>query len=291
MDGVTIVIIIAAVAAAAFVCLLVLYLALLGGKRTESASIEPGGASRVDAELDFQFGDIEVSGGSSGLLEAEFTSNVRGFHPEVRYSTSGGEGRLEVKGKPPSWIAGWLGRTRGTLRFDGSVPLNLDVDLGKGNGDFHIGGLALEKVEIEALAGRVDVDAPGEMRLLEEVEIENSAGDISLAMPGRYPAMRSLQVKNSAGNTRVSLLGGWSRDLDCRISSAAGEVRIELPTDVGVSVEVKSSVGDVKAKGMTRTPEGAFTNSALGKADVTLRLFVKNTAGEINLVTAPRVSA
>lgn len=273
-------------AAAVVICFVILYIVFLGRKRTSISSVDRGDAARVDARLEVKFAEVEFTGGGSNLLEAEFTSNVRGLIPVLEYSEEGDQGQLEVKEKPPSWFAGWLGKTRGILRFGGSIPLKLTVDLGKGDGDFKLGGVSVEELQVKATAGRVNVEAAGEMSLLEKVVISQSAGDIGLAMDGRYPAMKTLEVKNSAGNTSMSLLGRWYRDLECTVTSTAGEIQIGVPSDVGVSIEVKSTVGDVKAKGMTQMPDGIYANSVLGKSDVTLRLSVKSTAGEVRLIPA-----
>ncbi len=287
MSGTTVAIItIAAVIGASLICFIAVYLFLIGGTRTASSSIEKGGARRLDAKLRAVFSDIAVSKGSPRALDAGFASNVRRFEPLVRYEVTGEEGHVEVTEGHASRLAGRLGKTSGRLLFAEDMPMKLTVDLGAGNGDFDLDGLAVEELRITASAGRVDIDAPGDMSLLEKVSISQKAGDVGLAMGGRYPAMKTLEVKNFAGKTDISLRGIWSGDVECAVTSGAGDIHLEFPTDVGVRVSTETKVGDVKAKDMTQTPDGTYTNGAYGKSEVNIMISVKNTAGQLVMVPA-----
>ena len=67
-----------------------------GPLQYESQAIERDASERVRVSLNMGAGDLKVSSGTQKLLQAYFNYNVPDLKPEVRYSTAGGMGDLQV---------------------------------------------------------------------------------------------------------------------------------------------------------------------------------------------------
>src|SRR5712691_3921933 len=57
--------------------------------RTESLTVDLGGAETVHVELKMGAGDLIVNGGAQKLMEASFPYDRRSWRPDVRYQVSG----------------------------------------------------------------------------------------------------------------------------------------------------------------------------------------------------------
>ena len=68
-----------------------------GPTQYESRAVDRDASERVRVNLDMGAGDLKVSSGTQKLLQAYFNYNVPDLKPEIRYSTAGGVGDLQVR--------------------------------------------------------------------------------------------------------------------------------------------------------------------------------------------------
>ena len=253
---------------AGLLVILVLLLALTActGKRlrvgklqTESRSVELGGAESVQVKIEMAAGELEVSGGASELLEAEFTYNVAELEPELDYSG----GKLDVRtpdvtGRVDSFWDLDDYRYEWDLRFNEAVPMEMRVEMGAGHTDLELGTLSLTRLEVTRGAGEVYVDLSG------------------------ASSLTRLDIGGGAGQVTVDLTGDWGTDLDADIEGGVGEITVRLPREVGVRVDVQVGIGAINASGLTKDGDD-YVNDAYGESDVTLRIDINGGVGEINL--------
>lgn len=285
-----------------FVALVVLVAAVLipvsyvgvGPTRTVTRKVDSGAARSVTASLEIDKGDLVVSGGASRLMEGSFTYNSRRWSPSVSYDVTGAgrpdaenpTGELKVRQGTQEWwrLQQWLrGTNSWDIRLGGAVPVDLRVDQSWGESDLDLRGVPLSALRAKSRFGDMSASLRGRMELLREVSLKQSAGGIELVMDGEYPSMERLALDNSAGNIELDLTGSWSRDLTGSIRDSAGSITVKLPRDVGVYVTAESSAGNVSARGLESRGGGVYVNGAYGGTPVTLRLEVRNSAGDITL--------
>jgi hypothetical protein len=231
----------------------------VGELQTRSETVELGDADSVNVEIQMGAGELDVSGGAGDLLEASYTYNVEELDPQATYDN----GRLEVK---DSGAEGGIRslfdldefRNEWDLKLNEGVPMEMNIGLGAGRSNLALGALALTSLNIDGGAGEVDLDLNGSQSL------------------------RRLEVNLGAGNAAVDLTGDWQDDLDARIVGGLGEFSLKLPSDVGVSVQVETGIGDVDVSGLSRDGD-TYTNDAYGVSDVTLRIDIEGGVGRINL--------
>jgi hypothetical protein len=224
-------------------------------------SLDRGAAESVEAIVEMGAGKLAISGGSRGLMDAEFVYNVDEWKPEVSYRETGDGGSLRVK--QPRGRGTSLGknvRYEWDLRLNDEVPMDLDVELGAGSGLLDLGSLNLQDLRVTAGAGELEVLLTGK------------------------PRVKDLQVQVGAGDVTVDLSGKWKDDLDADIKGGVGRLTLRLPSDVGVRVDADKGLGKINRGGL-RKKGGAYVNDAYGESDVTLRIDCKAGIGSIILKT------
>jgi hypothetical protein len=232
----------------------------VGPTRTESETVEVGNAETVRADIRMGVGKIEISGGASELMEAEFTFNVDELEPRVSYDVSGTSGQLTVEHHRVEGFP--LGeyedvRSEWDLIFNDDIPIDMTLSLGAARGDIDLRGMALSSLNLEVGAG------DGELWL------------------GNSP-LRNLDVEVGAGKLMLDLVANWERDLDAEITGGVGQLTIYLPSDVGVIVDVELGIAAIDARGLKKDGN-TYTNDAYGESEVTLRIEIEGGIGDILL--------
>jgi hypothetical protein len=183
----------------------------------------------------------------------------------------------------------------GKLRISGGATNLMD-------GEFVFTSAALEpriRYDDDASRGRLTVEGtPGvsttqtdganiwEVRLNDDVptelDVNLGAGECKLDLAGM--ALRGVTLKMGAGSCEVDLVGEWDRDFDVEVRGGVGQLTVRVPTNVGITADLKGGIGDIRHPGLVEK-DGRYVNEALGEAPVTISLDVKGGIGEIRLIT------
>ena len=204
------------------------------------------------------------------------------LHARCPRRNGGAEGH-SVFDQLVAFLAVVAGQERMGHPAGGGAPIDLTTNQSWGDSDLDLRGAPISALTALSSAGNLKADLPGAMPLLRRVRVGQSAGKAMLLMRGDYPAMEDVKVSNSAGAIEVDLTGHWTRDLTGVIENSAGYIKVRLPRDVGVYVIANTSAGEVSAGDLEPGPGGAYVNGAYGKSPVTIRLTVRNSAGNITL--------
>ena len=92
-------------------------------------TVELDKADMVRVEMRMGAGELNVEGGSSRLLDADFTFSTPEKEPTVRYEDGSFRGRLTIA--EPSHHFGGSGRYEWKLRLNNDVPLDVVTHLGR----------------------------------------------------------------------------------------------------------------------------------------------------------------
>ncbi len=207
-----------------------------GDTRTETQSVELGKAESVRARVDMAFGTLNLSGGASALLEAEFTYNVDKWQPQVEYEISGREGLLRVK-QPSVDIPRGNPRYEWALRLNDDVPLDLDVELGAGKSSLDLVGLWLNTLDVQVGAGDAKLDLSGDWRQDVDVSIQGGVGRATVRLPQAVGVR--VEVEGALG-----AINAYGLRVDGRTytNDAYGQ------SDVTLYVDVEGGIGEIELK-------------------------------------------
>lgn len=211
----------------------------VGVLRSESQSVELGDAEPVRVEIDFGAGDLQLTGGAEQLLEADFTYNVDKLKPEVEYTA----GRLVVR-QPEARGLPVLGditdfRNEWGLRLHDEVPIDLSVEVGAGDSDLQLAGLALTRLAVNQGAGTSTIDLNGAWASDLDVAIDAGAADVSVRLPrdvgvrvevDRGAAVIEAPGLTQAGDVYTNAAYGVS-EVTLRVSIQAGIGRVALEVE------------------------------------------------------------
>ncbi len=148
----------------------------------ETQAVERQGAESVTAKLQMGAGDLNISGGSARLLDADFNYDGSQGKPRITYEASGGRGSLNIDQPGPNVH---IGKTRNNwdLRFSNDVPLELRLQMGAGQGDLRLRGTSLTSLDVNMGAGRLSVDLTGDWKKDVQVSIHGGVGTARIRLP------------------------------------------------------------------------------------------------------------
>jgi N-terminal domain of toast_rack, DUF2154 len=153
-----------------------------GPPRNDTKSIELDKSEFVRVVLHMGAGELDVRGGSSKLMDAEFHYSNPRMRPEVRYDGGAFRGHLEVQ-EPSTHFHGGNSKYRWDLRFNDDKPLDMEVHFGAGQGRLDLGTLSLRSLEVHMGVGELRVDLRGTPKHDYDVNIHGGVGEVTVYLP------------------------------------------------------------------------------------------------------------
>lgn len=207
----------------------------IGEMRTETETVELGGANEASVRIAMPAGVLTVAGGADPLAQATFRTNAVGWDPRVDYRLDGDEGVLVVDQTGDDIPLGGELINEWDLQLSNAVPIALEIDTGAGEAELDLRGLDLSELAIETGAGRTVVDLSESLDHDLRVTISGGVGELTVTLP------RDMGVQVSA-ETGIGELteGGLVRDGDRYVNEAFGEAAHTL------YVDISSGIGAIK---------------------------------------------
>lgn len=204
---------------------------------TDEASIPLDGAAIATISVEQGAGEMTLSGGAAGIMEASFTYNVPQWKPEVTYDVTGNRGRLTVRQPRDINLAFGEQRYEWDIRLTDDVPLNLSVSVGAGTSEMDLGSLSLTGFELQTGAGGATIDLSGYDSQGFRAVVRGGAGRIAIILPTQ-PGV-SLTTRLGVGQLDIS---GLTRQGDIYVNEAYGSA-----TEV-IDVVVEAGVGKIDVR-------------------------------------------
>jgi N-terminal domain of toast_rack, DUF2154/Domain of unknown function (DUF5668) len=148
----------------------------------ESQHVDLQGANSINASVQSPAGLLTVDSGSSRALEADFNFAESYGAPAVDYHVASGIGQINITqdhDEPHFGIA----HNEWTLRFNPSIPLELKVEMGAGEGRLHLRDIPVTRLQLNMGAGRVMVDLTGDRKKDVDADIQGGVGEATVRLP------------------------------------------------------------------------------------------------------------
>jgi hypothetical protein len=170
-----------------------------GRLRTDSTFLQLGDANNVEVNLAMGWGDLQVRAGGDDLMEGNFTYNVGKWKPRFSYEEEGEVWNLTVVQPNQDIKVESDAKNEWDVIFGTFVPMEMNIDIGAGNGNIQAGWLNLVSLSVGTGAGDLTVDLIGDRYTLLVVRIGTGAGKVDLIVPSSY----GIQVEVTQGSGTV----------------------------------------------------------------------------------------
>lgn len=173
-----------------------------GPTQYDTKVLDRDASKSANVRLNMGAGDLKISSGTQKLLRAYFTYNVPQYKPEVRYSTSGDVGALEIS-QPR--FNGHIGNMKyeWDLRLSNEIPIDLNVQFGAGQAQLDLGSLDLQKVSVEMGVGQMQMDLRGTPKHDYDVNVQGGVGEADIKLPNNV----GIEARASGGIGEISVRG------------------------------------------------------------------------------------
>jgi hypothetical protein len=199
----------------------------------DTQSVDAQGAQSVTANITMPAGQLTMHSGSSHLLDADFTYDESSGKPRVDYSNAGTSGRLNIsqsEGGPH------FGRNRDDwdLRF-GDVPLDMQIELGAGQGELDLRGLDLTHLRINMGTGQLNLNLTGDRKQNLDADIQGGIGQATIRLPHNV----GVEVRAEGGIGSIDAVG-LRHEGDRYVNDALGK------SPVTIRMNVQGGIGQIQ---------------------------------------------
>jgi len=210
---------------------------------TDTQTVELGDIDAAQVDIKMGVGELDISSGSTNLMDAEFTYNIEDWRPEVLFEQRGSRGELtvsqpkgEINGIPDDDI-----EYRWSVILNDDIPLDMNVDLGVGESNLNLNGLNLHSLVVDTGVGETNIDLTGNWQESFDVQINGGVGKTTVYLPEN--AGLRLEADTGIGSLVVN---GLQKDGDSNVytNAAYGESGVDITLDVSGGIgEITVQVG------------------------------------------------
>jgi flagellar basal body rod protein FlgB len=234
----------------------------------------------TDVAINFGAGNITLKpGAEDALVDGTATYNVSDFKPIVTTqndNVSIKQGDFNFEGLP-SFKQDITNNWNLSL---GNYPMSLVIKAGAYKGEYELGGLSIERLEIGDGAAKVDLSfsAPN---LVQMSSLEYTTGASEVTLKGLANANTTdFTFRSGAGNYTLDFSGELQNDMEVNIESGVSSVTVIIPRGTNAQVITDSGLMTVSTDGSWNQSGDTYQVTGSGN---TITLHVKMGAGNLKL--------
>jgi hypothetical protein len=256
-----------------------------GPSVTENINVPPlaDKTATANVSLGFGAGKLNLQPGTADMLvSGTVTYNVTDFKPVVTINSSDisiDQGNLKLNGLPAL-------NSNVVNQWDlslGTNPMNLVIKAGAYQGNFELGGLSIESLDVTDGASKVDLSfSKPNLVAMTTLKYTTGASEVSLKGLGNAN-VSDVTFSSGAGNYTLDFSGHLQRDMTVTIESGVSAVTVIVPTGVPVVLSNEGSLVSVNTSGGWDQVGNTYQLSGSGYK---LTIQTKMGAGSLTLQTS-----
>lgn len=207
-----------------------------GHHEHENQVVELGDAKAVRMTIHMPAGELHIDGGAEPLMAADFYQGPSWNAPAVDYSVEHGEGTLVVNQQSANQLMTnsdniWK------LKVSDEVPIDLEVDVGAGQGNLNLAHVDLTRLELNIGAGRATVDLTGERGKDVQANIHGGVGEAVIRLPKNLGVVATVHgglgsvdvhgLKEEDGQYTNEAYGKAPNTIHLTVEGGIGHIRLE----------------------------------------------------------------
>jgi hypothetical protein len=253
-----------------------------GSNQTDTISVPllPNKEEVVNVNLGFGAGDFSIApGAENAIISGTVSYNVPDFKPKV--TTDGNnisieQGNLNIGGIPSF---GENIKNKWDLSL-GNALMNLQINAGAYNGNYELGGLSIQDLEISDGASNVNLRF-SEPNQIPMNTFRYNTGASSIKMIGLANAnFNNMILRCGAGNYELDFSGTLKRDINVNIESGISNIIVLIPQGVAAKVTFEGGLSSINTEGIWEKNGNTYSQTGTGS---TIRVTVKMGAGNLDL--------
>ncbi len=206
--------------------------------RTETRTIDAGGARSASISVRMGAGELRLSGGATSLMEAEFTTNVEHWVPATDYKVVGERGQLTVRQRRGRSLFFGHRRNDWNIRLTRTLPLELEINLGAGESRLDMRDVDLESLTVEMGVGELNLDLSGPRTKDLEVRVQGGVGSAVIKLPRDLGV--SVEVDGGIGSVSAhGLLKEGHRYTNEAFGKTPAAIRMKVEAGIG-SIDLRT---------------------------------------------------
>jgi N-terminal domain of toast_rack, DUF2154/LiaF transmembrane domain len=202
----------------------------------DTQTIDLGAAKSVTADIQMPAGNLNLSGGSAHLFDADFEYDSFEGKPEVNYEVSGEQGHLNVtQGGRHVHFGG--GDNYWNVHFGGSAPIDLRLNMGAGQNHVSLAGLNVSHLDIHMGVGELRLDLTGMAKTGMQGYIEGGVGSATIRLPkdegvrviasGGIGSVHADGLKNNGDGYVNDAYGKTAQTIELTVHGGVGQINLE----------------------------------------------------------------
>lgn len=252
----------------------------VGAPQTQEINVPAPEQTPAEVILSFSAGELDLSAGTEGaLVTGTATYNIPSLKPVI--SQDGRKVHIE-SGDPDLHTLPPFDTTlknHWELRL-GKQPMDLRIAAGAYQGNYKLGGLALQSLEITdgAADTRLEFAEPNPVSM-STLRYETGASKVVLKKLANAN-FKSMVFRSGAGDYTLDFTGTLQQDADVRIESGISNVVVIVPKGVATRLEFDAGLSNVELHDAWKKDGKRYTLAGSGP---TLTITVSMGAGNLEL--------
>ena len=155
-----------------------------GPVQKDHSEIELDKAEIVNTKFHMGVGEMNVQGGSSKLMEGDFSYSIPSWKPEVKYSSTGFRGTLTID--QPSKARGMnnnAGDYKWEVKLNNKVAQDLEFTVGVGVSKLDLSSINIRSVDVKMGVGDLEINLRGKPVKDYTVSIKGGVGNAQIKLP------------------------------------------------------------------------------------------------------------
>lgn len=209
--------------------------AVTGDVKVDNSNIKIGdGVKTIKTEFNMGTGILNVKGGSSDAMDAEFMYNIPSWKPEVTSNNSGALQQIIIN--QPKTKSFNTSNTKYTwnVKLNNNLMQDITLNMGAGKGNIDLKDVKLENLDVHCGVGDITLDLSGNYPSDVDISIKGGVGKSTIYIPKNMGV--KVKAMKGIGSFKYS---GLERNGDEYTNESFGKT----PKSINISVE--AGVGDI----------------------------------------------
>ncbi|HTZ73559.1 MAG TPA: toast rack family protein [Candidatus Aquilonibacter sp.] len=202
-------------------------------EQQSTQTVDLQGASGVTANLEIPAGELNVSGGSDHLVDADYHYDDSESAPKLNYAVEDGHGQLTFNGNGDEPSFGDHDN-RWTFHFNDTVPLDITLQMGAGQSNLDFSKVNVTHLDVHMGVGQMMLDLTGPRKQDVSADIQGGIGQARI----RLPSDVAVRVEASGGIGSINVTG-LTKQGDEYVNAAYGK------TTATIDLTVHGGIGEI----------------------------------------------